>query len=63
MNKRMTIGELAKLAGVSTKTIRFYSNEGLLPSSNRSQAGYRLYTFEDLERLRSTTPVRPATGS
>lgn len=56
----MTIGELARLAGVTTKTIRFYSNEGLLPSPKRSQAGYRMYTDKDLERLALIRALREA---
>lgn len=60
MLKRMTIGELARLAGVTTKTVRFYSNEGLLPTSGRSEAGYRQYKDEDLERLALIRALREA---
>ena len=47
----MTIGELAKRAGLPVKTIRFYSDEGLLPPSGRTDAGYRMYSERDLLRL------------
>ncbi len=40
----MRIGEVAKLAGVSTSRIRFYENEGLLPPAERAENGYRVYT-------------------
>lgn len=60
MHKPMTIGELARLAGVTTKTVRFYSNEGLLPASGRSEAGYRQYKDEDLERLALILALRDA---
>ena len=37
-----TIGELAKRTGLPVTTIRFYSDEGLLPPIDRTNAGYRL---------------------
>ena len=41
--KQLTIGELAKLAGVSRSMLRFYEEQGLLKPAARSAAGYRLY--------------------
>lgn len=46
------IGELAKLAGVTAVSLRHYQKIGLLKPSDRSQGGYRLYTDNDLERLK-----------
>ena len=46
-----TIGALARLSGTAVKTIRFYSDSGLLPPSGRSEAGHRRYTEEDVARL------------
>jgi DNA-binding transcriptional MerR regulator len=46
-----TIGEAARLSGLPVKTIRFYSDEGLLPPSGTTEAGYRLYSDRDLLRL------------
>ncbi|HKZ52465.1 MAG TPA: heavy metal-responsive transcriptional regulator [Candidatus Acidoferrales bacterium] len=46
------IGELARAAGSTVQTIRYYERLGLLPSPARSASGYRLYTREALERLR-----------
>lgn len=46
-----TIREIAKLAGVSLRTLRFYDNAGLLHPAKRSDAGYRLYTDDELLRL------------
>ncbi|MGH2758090.1 MAG: MerR family transcriptional regulator [Actinomycetota bacterium] len=60
MNEVMTIGELARRAGVTTKTVRHYSNEGLLPPSQTSEAGYRLYAQDDLERLALIRALREA---
>jgi len=46
-----TVGDVAKLAHVSVRTLHHYDETGLLVPSERSGAGYRLYTTEDLERL------------
>jgi DNA-binding transcriptional MerR regulator len=46
-----TIGEVAELAGVSVRTLHHYDSIGVLAPSARSEAGYRLYSYEDLERL------------
>jgi DNA-binding transcriptional MerR regulator len=40
---RLLIGEVAKLLGVTTKTIRYYEEIGLLDKPARTEAGYRLY--------------------
>ncbi len=50
-DKGMTIGELARRAGVHLETIRYYERVGVMPSPERSSAGYRLYRSEDLRRL------------
>ena len=48
----MTIGELAKKAGVNAQTIRYYEREGILPEPRRRyDSGYRDYDDEALERL------------
>jgi len=47
----MRIGELAALSGVTTKTIRFWEAEGLLPDPARTPSGYRHYDADALERL------------
>jgi MerR family transcriptional regulator, thiopeptide resistance regulator len=46
-----TVGEVAELAGVTVRTLHHYDELGLLSPSERSGAGYRLYSHEDLERL------------
>lgn len=48
----MTIGKLAKEASVGIDTVRFYEREGLLPGVPRTDAGYRLYSAEVVDRLR-----------
>lgn len=39
----MLIGELARRTGTTTKTLRFYEDEGLLPEPDRTRSGYRDY--------------------
>ncbi len=51
-SSELTIGELALAAGVPTSTIRYYERAGLLHPHGRSQSNYRLYSKEELERLR-----------
>ena len=48
----MTIGRLAKQAGVNIDTIRYYERNGLLPPPARRASGYREYRQTDLDRLR-----------
>ena len=52
----MTIGDLAKVAGVPPRTIRFYESKGVLPIPGRSSSGYRLYRPDDLKRLSQKYP-------
>lgn len=46
-----SIGELARLTGLTVKTIRFYSDRGIVAPTDRSPAGYRLYDIEAVARL------------
>jgi DNA-binding transcriptional MerR regulator len=54
------IGELSRLSGVSVKTIRHYSDEGVLPPSGTTEAGYRLYSEADRSRLELVRALRAA---
>jgi len=45
------IGELARTAGVTVRTLHHYDELGLLTPSERTTAGHRLYAAEDVERL------------
>lgn len=52
MTKRhLKIGELARMAGVSNDTVRFYERSGLIEPVERSASNYRMYTREDAARL------------
>ncbi len=48
----MTIGQLAKRAGVNIDTIRYYERNGLMPQPVRRASGYREYESDDAARLR-----------
>ncbi|MGR6996982.1 MerR family transcriptional regulator [Yinghuangia aomiensis] len=53
-----SIGELAEAAGVTVKTVRFYSDAGLLPEAARSAGGHRRYAPDALDRLRLIRALR-----
>ncbi|WP_344440674.1 MerR family transcriptional regulator [Kitasatospora nipponensis] len=54
----VSIGELAEQAGVTVRTVRFYSDRGLLPEAARSAGGHRRYGAEALDRLRLIRSLR-----
>lgn len=54
---RYTVGQLAELAGVSARTLRYYEEEGLLRPS-RSASGYRMYAARDAKRLAGILSMR-----
>ncbi len=49
---QLTVSKLAEQAGTSADTVRYYERIGLLPETERSPSGYRLYGDEAVERLR-----------
>jgi DNA-binding transcriptional MerR regulator len=53
-----TVGQVADLFGVTVRTLHHYDEIGLLSPSERSRAGYRLYTDEDLVRLQQVVVYR-----
>lgn len=46
-----SIGELARRTGLTVKTVRFYSDRGIVAPTDRSPAGYRLYGVDAVARL------------
>ena len=50
--KPLTIGKVARLAGVGIETIRFYEREGLIAEPPRKKSGYRQYGAATVSRLR-----------
>lgn len=61
MGSDLTIGELASAVGVPSSTVRYYERAGLLRPSSRSPSNYRLYSADELERLRFIRAAK-ATG-
>jgi len=53
-----SIGEVARLAHVSVRTLHHYDAMGLLSPASRSEAGYRRYSAEDLGRLQQVLLYR-----
>src|SRR5947199_9196186 len=58
VSRTFTIGELARRTGLPVKTIRFYSDEGLLPPTDRTHSGYRLYDVQAMARLELIKTLR-----
>ncbi|WP_281966381.1 MerR family transcriptional regulator [Serinicoccus marinus] len=54
----LTVGQVAEEVGVSVRTLHHYDEIGLVVPSERSFAGYRLYTEEDLTRLQHVVVYR-----
>jgi DNA-binding transcriptional MerR regulator len=59
-NERLTIGELSRRTGLPVKTLRFYSDKGLLPLAGRTSSRYRLYATQALVRLDLICTLRDA---
>ncbi|RTL23692.1 MAG: MerR family transcriptional regulator [Burkholderiales bacterium] len=55
-----TVGELAKRAGLTVRTLHHYEELGLLTPSGRSDAGYRRYREADVLRLHRVLALRDA---
>lgn len=49
--KLLKIGDLAKRAGVTVRTVRYYEELGLLSPTETSAGGFRLYSADDLRKL------------
>lgn len=58
IGRRWRVGELARVAGVSVRTLRHYDAIGLLRPAQRSASGYREYTGEDVHRLYRVIALR-----
>jgi DNA-binding transcriptional MerR regulator len=58
MMKLLKIGELAKLAGVSVRTLHHYDRIGLLQTTANRESGHRLYSQYDVERLQQIISLK-----
>lgn len=54
----MNISKAAKLSGLSSKTIRFYEQQGVISPAQRADNGYRVYSDQQLEQLRFVKRAR-----
>lgn len=50
-SQSLTIGQVARQAGIGVETVRYYEREGLLPPPPRSASGYRHYPHDSVRRL------------
>ena len=57
---KYTTGEIAKLCGVSVRTVQYYDDRGILVPSELSEGGRRLYTDNDLKRMHIICFLREA---
>lgn len=57
---KYTTGEIAKLCGVSVRTVQYYDSRNILVPSELSEGGRRLYSEDDLKRMRIICFLRDA---
>ncbi len=57
---KYTTGEIARLCGVSVRTVQYYDSRGILIPSELSEGGRRLYSEQDLKRMRIICFLRDA---
>ena len=58
MTDRLRIGKLATMLGITTKTLRFYEDSGLLGDVARTDASYRIYSSEVVSRAQLVIGLR-----
>ena len=54
----MKIGQIAEEAGVSVDTVRFYERRGVLPAARRRPSGYRVFTPDAVDRIRTAKALQ-----
>ncbi|MDP8953090.1 MAG: MerR family DNA-binding transcriptional regulator [Actinomycetota bacterium] len=52
MSEALRIGEAARLVGLPAKTLRYYEEIGLISAAGRTESGYRLYGWHELEQIK-----------
>lgn len=57
---KYTTGEIARLCGVSVRTVQYYDSRNILTPSELSEGGRRLYTVQDLKRMKIICFLRDA---
>jgi DNA-binding transcriptional MerR regulator len=54
----MKIGQVARQAGVTVDTVRFYERRGVLPAATRRPSGYREFSESTVDRIRAAKALR-----
>jgi len=62
MSAELKIGDVARLAGTTPRTIRYYEEIGLLPASEREPGSHRTYAEADVERLTELLRLKDLLG-
>ncbi|HET8565280.1 MAG TPA: MerR family transcriptional regulator, partial [Solirubrobacterales bacterium] len=62
MKDELRIGEVARLAGTTPRTIRYYEEIGLLPPGGRRPGAHRTYAEADVERLTELLRLKDLLG-
>lgn len=57
---KYTTGDIAKLCGVSVRTVQYYDSRNILVPSELSEGGRRLYSEQDLKRMKVICFLRDA---
>jgi DNA-binding transcriptional MerR regulator len=57
-SRRLTVGQVARQAGLTPRAVRFYEAKGILPTAPRSANGYRLYSTDTVESLQFVGRLR-----
>lgn len=58
MNKYWTIKEFSKLTGVTVRTLQYYDEEDILKPHHKSDAGYRFYSYGDLQVIQKINVLK-----
>jgi len=58
MKREWKVGELAKLAGLTVRTLRYYDQIGLYSPSGHTESGHRIYTESDIARLQQILSLK-----
>ncbi len=58
MTRHWKVGDLAKLTGLTVRTLRFYDQTGLFSPSSQTESGHRLYDESDLSRLQQIVSLK-----
>jgi DNA-binding transcriptional MerR regulator len=58
MKRHWKVGDLAKMTGLTVRTLRFYDQIGLFSPSGQTESGHRLYSESDLSRLQQILSLK-----